>query len=629
MSQLTTLLKNRTKPLRVLIIEDSPYDADLVTEELKRGGFDPIYERVESEEAMRTALISNDWDIILSDYSMPLFSGPDALEVLKESHLDIPFIMISGTVGEEVAVTSLKAGAHDFLVKGQLTRLVPAILRELEEAQRRQAARVLERKFLITFEQVAVGIAHVGASGEWLLLNQKYCQILGYSHEELIGHTFQEITYPDDLAVDLMQFQQLKAGEIESYSLEKRHTKKQGALIWVNLTVSGVFDDCRQFEYALVVMEDITHRKSMEQALKNSEERYRLILAGGNDGIWDYNLSTQNAFWNDRFYEIIGYRPEELEKQGLEFLFSRIHPEDLPLVRTAWEKSLREHTPYQGECRFQQAVGHYIHLFIKGKPVLDEQGQVYRVAGVIVNITNLKQTQQALEEYTQRLELSNKELEQFATIASHDLQEPLRKIMIFSEMLAPTVSVAGKDYFQRLQSAVTRMQTLITDLLSLSRINRKGQAFHAIDLNEAPTMVLDDLQISLEETKGQVVIEPLGRVDGDESQIHQLLQNLIGNALKYHREHIPPVIKIYGHLTEDGHSYRTTIEDNGIGIKEEYYERIFEPFQRLHGVGVYPGTGMGLSICKKIVERHNGSFSINSQPGQGSQFSFTLPISKS
>jgi len=488
---------NIVKPLRTLIVEDSSYDAELEIEELKLGGFIPEVQRVETSEELHSALASASWDIILSDYDLPGFSGPEALEIVQSSGLDIPFIMISGAIGEEVAVNSLKAGAHDFLIKGQLTRLVPAVQRELEEAQRRKTARILERKFLATFEQAAVGIAHVDANGEWLLLNQKYCQILGYSREDLIGNSFQNVTYGEDLEENIRLFQQLKEGKISAYTIEKRYIRKDRSLVWVNLTVSSVWNDARQFEYALAVAEDISQRKTMEQALKD---------------------------------------------------------------------------------------------------------------------------------YTQRLEQSNKELEQFATIASHDLQEPLRKIMVFSDRLSDKISPEGTDYLKRLQASVQRMQNLINDLLNLSRVNRTGQPFKVCSLNKVLKMVLEDLNIASQDTNVQVLIEPLDTVEADEGQIRQLLQNLIGNALKYHREGIPPIVKIYGQSTEDGQAYQITIEDNGIGIKEEYFERIFEPFQRLHGRSLYPGTGMGLTICKKIVERHKGKLSVFSQMGQGSRFSFTLPV---
>jgi PAS domain S-box-containing protein len=235
---------------------------------------------------------------------------------------------------------------------------------------------------------------------------------------------------------------------------------------------------------------------------------------------------------------------------------------------------------------------------------------------------------QELQIYTQKLENSNRELAQFTTIASHDLQEPLRKIQVFSEMLKrdESISESGKDYLQRMNSAANRMQTLMDDLLTLSRINRKGKPFRPIQLGEILTTVLDDMQISIRETQAEICIEePLVTVFADESQIRQLLQNLISNALKYRRENITPCIKIRSEYGEDHRSVRITVEDNGIGFRSEYKEQIFEPFRRLHGMEKYPGTGMGLTICKKIVERHGGCISVESEPGQGSKFSIILP----
>jgi len=231
---------------------------------------------------------------------------------------------------------------------------------------------------------------------------------------------------------------------------------------------------------------------------------------------------------------------------------------------------------------------------------------------------------QELERYAKRLEASNNELEQFATIASHDLSEPLRKIQMFADVLKSKVQEDGKDYLDRMSSAACRMQVLMDDLLTLSRINRKGQPFKPVDLNEIVKTVLEDLQMMLQESRATVSLENLGTVQGDETQMRQLFQNLIGNAVKYSRVETSPVVKIYGR--PKGDHYETVIQDNGIGIKQEHTTRIFEPFQRLHGTEKYPGTGMGLAIVKKIVERHHGILTVESEFGSGSKFSVTLPM---
>lgn len=235
------------------------------------------------------------------------------------------------------------------------------------------------------------------------------------------------------------------------------------------------------------------------------------------------------------------------------------------------------------------------------------------------------QARQEIEMYAQKLETSNRELEQFALIASHDLQEPLRKIKIFSELMSPNNAEENAQYLERIKNAAGRMQTLINNLLTLSRVQRKGNPLEPLDLNRTLQTVLDDLQIAIQEAGAEIHLKPLGIVIGDEGQIRQLLQNLIGNALKYRQEGKAPCIRIYGQLIEAGRYYQTTVEDNGIGIQPEYQQRIFEPFQRLHSTAQYPGTGIGLTICKKIIDRHHGQLSVESKPGEGSRFYFTLP----
>ena len=252
------------------------------------------------------------------------------------------------------------------------------------------------------------------------------------------------------------------------------------------------------------------------------------------------------------------------------------------------------------------------------------QSELYRQA----QETALKEqhARQDMEIYAKRLEASNKELEQFATIASHDLSEPLRKIQVLSEMLESRVPNSEKDYFNRISSAANRMRALMDDLLTLSRVNRKGRPFQTVDLNAVITVVLDDLQIPMQQAQAKIYVETLDLVQGDETQIRQLFQNLIGNAIKYHRSNIPPIVRIFG--KHDENQYSVCVEDNGIGIAKEHWSRIFEPFQRLHGMGQYPGTGMGLAICRKIVERHGGTLTIESDLQQGSRFTLSLPTTQ-
>ena len=246
----------------------------------------------------------------------------------------------------------------------------------------------------------------------------------------------------------------------------------------------------------------------------------------------------------------------------------------------------------------------------------------------------------ALEKRTEDLLRSNKELEKFAYVASHDLQEPLRKVQAFGDRLqgkyADVLDERGRNYLERMRGASARMQTLINDLLTFSRVTTKAQPFVPLDLSQVAQDVLSDLEVQIERVGGQVEVDPLPSIEADPFQIRQLLQNLVSNALKFHRDDEPPFVKIQAnHLPphpngSNGASPKELcqiiVADNGIGFDLKYHDRIFQVFQRLHGRTAYEGTGVGLAICRKIVERHQGNIMAESEPGQGAKFIITLPV---
>jgi two-component system, LuxR family, sensor kinase FixL len=255
------------------------------------------------------------------------------------------------------------------------------------------------------------------------------------------------------------------------------------------------------------------------------------------------------------------------------------------------------------------------------------------------DITQRKRAQEALKSFAERLARSNRELQDFASVAAHDLQEPLRKIQAFGDRLRSRceadLSEDGKRYLDRIEDAAARMRRLINDLLAFSRVASRGQPFAAVSLNEVAHEVVADLETQIEAVKGRVVLADLPEIDADRTQIGQLLQNLIGNGLKFHAE-TAPVVKVSARLLS-GRSSRgsrdrggrswceISVKDNGIGFDEKYLDRIFTLFQRLHGRHEYEGTGVGLAICRRIAERHGGTISARSKPGQGAEFIVTLP----
>jgi light-regulated signal transduction histidine kinase (bacteriophytochrome) len=252
--------------------------------------------------------------------------------------------------------------------------------------------------------------------------------------------------------------------------------------------------------------------------------------------------------------------------------------------------------------------------------------------GLSDEIVQRHKAEAALQEYSTSLSRSNQELQDFAYVASHDLQEPLRKIRAFGDILESEYSEQlgdGVEYLQRMQNAASRMSILIEDLLAFSRVSTKQPANDMVDLNSIAHDVIGDLEAQIERTGGTVTIEGLPSIKADGTHMRQLFQNLIGNALKFRREGVPPVVKVYMCAEDKANGLQTIcIEDNGIGFDEKYLDRIFSVFQRLHSRDNYEGTGIGLAVVRKIAERYGGTITASSKKGVGSTFKVTFPMIK-
>ncbi|HSD83832.1 MAG TPA: ATP-binding protein, partial [Anaerolineae bacterium] len=270
--------------------------------------------------------------------------------------------------------------------------------------------------------------------------------------------------------------------------------------------------------------------------------------------------------------------------------------------------------------------------------VRDAAGQPIGLRGVMRDVALRKQAEQFLIE-RKALERSNRELEQFAYVASHDLQEPLHKIQAFGERLKAKFSLGlgdeGRDYLDRMLNASNRMQTLIDNLLALSRVTMKAEPFTMVDLSLIAQEVMSDLEAQIEQTRARIEVDPLPTIEADPLQMRQLLQNLISNALKFHRPQQMPMVKVFSRISSQQRivpglgpqaMVDIIVQDNGLGFDEKYLDQLFQPFQRLHGRSEYAGAGVGLAICHRVVGRHGGRITAQSAPGQGATFIATLPV---
>jgi PAS domain S-box-containing protein len=372
-------------------------------------------------------------------------------------------------------------------------------------------------------------------------------------------------------------------------------------------------------------------------ALHLGVDQFRLLVDSVRDyAIYMLDVEGYVISWNAGAERLKGYRAEEIIGQH----FSRFYPpEDVQRGRP--EQELRV-AAAEGRAEDQswrvRKDGSRFWAYVVVSAMYDPSGKLCGFAKVTRDLSESKQAEDALKEYATRLEQSNRELQDFAMVASHDLQEPLRKIQAFGDLLkeecGPALNPDGQEYLALMQDAARRMQSLIQALLSLSRVTTRGQPFVPVDLSAVVCEVVTDLEMRLQQTGGRVEVDSLPAIEADPMQMRQLFQNLIGNALKFHRAEEPPVVRVSGQLVDDPDATagdaasfgRIRVEDNGIGFDEKYLDRIFAPFQRLHTTTDYDGTGMGLAICRRIVERHAGRITAGSAPGRGSNFVLDLPV---
>ena len=328
---------------------------------------------------------------------------------------------------------------------------------------------------------------------------------------------------------------------------------------------------------------------------------------------------------NDKFCEISKYLREELLGQNHRIINSGYHAREFFLEM--W-KAISSGKIWEGEIKNRARDGTYYWVNTTIVPFLDESGKPYQYVSIRFEITQRKTAEEQLRVYADRLERSNQELQDFASVAAHDLQEPLRKIQAFGDRIQTKyhlqLAEEGRDYLERMLSSAKRMRKLIDDLLTYSRVTTQAKPFEATDLNQILKDVLSDLELRIEQVHGNVEAAKLPSIDADPSQMRQLFQNLIANALKFHRKDTAPLIKIEATL-QPGRCV-LSVSDNGIGFDEKYLDRIFTIFQRLHGKQEYEGTGVGLAVCRRIAERHGGTITAKSSPDNGATFFVSLPL---
>lgn len=493
-------------PLRVLLAEDSEDDAELLVFELERGGYEPIYQRVDTPSAMSEALNRESWDVIICDYSMPAFNAPAALSLMQAKHLDLPFIIVSGTIGEEIAVAAMKAGAHDYLIKDKLARLVPAIERELREASERQ------------------------------------------------------------------------------------------------------------------------QRRQAQQALRESEERFRYLIENASDVITILDAEGTIQYESPAVERVLGYDPHSLIGQKL---FTYLEPESISAAQHALTQAVQNpgaaivtelfFRHQDGSRRIFESISNYLTTSANTTSVMVASRDI---------------TERAQAEATEKALAKEKELSElrasFFSMMSHELRNPLMVIrgavQLLEQFNQQLTEEKKREYFQRMRVAIKRMQHLLDDVLTISRAEAGKFMFNPVllDLPSFCRDLVEEFELTLSDRHQLIFHSCASSLSAwiDPEILRHILSNLLSNAIKYSPQ--GGVIELT--LRCECEKIIFQIVDHGIGIKPEDQQRLFQPFYRAGNVSRIPGTGLGLAIVNKFVELHGGTIEMMSEVGKGTSFAIALPL---
>ena len=410
-----------------------------------------------------------------------------------------------------------------------------------------------------------------------------------------------------------------------TFELEHRVEQTDGSVGWTFSRAVPMLDEDGDIVEWIGMATDVTEQKDRERELERAlgllEKTERIADVGG----WEIDVETRDVFWTDHIFDLLEVDADE--EPPLEEALDMYHEDDKPIVQNAVENALDSGDPFDVEARIRTDGGDGRWLRLQGVPET-EDGEVVSLRGAAQDVTERRERERRLEEVVDKLEESNERLEQFAYAASHDLQEPLRMVSSYLQLIedryADQLDDDGQEFIEFAVDGAGRMRDMIDGLLQYSRVDTRGNSFEPVDLDEVFLNVRQDLQVKIEEHDAEITAEGLPRVTGDAGQLRQIFQNLLDNAIEYSGDE-PPRVHVAAEQSDGGDEWVVSVTDEGIGIDPEQADRVFEVFQSLHSRDEHDGTGIGLALCERIVERHGGDIWVESEPGEGATFSFTLP----
>ncbi len=598
-----------TTELKALLVEDREADAKLLVRALKQGGFDPLVERVDTPEAMRDALDRVHWDVVLSDWAMPRFDAPSAFALLSERRLDIPFIIVSGTVGEDTAVEALKAGANDFLIKSKLSRLVPAIERELRESANRRERKQAQLLLSAVFANARDAMLISDDEMRYVDGNPAAMVLLGADRERLLGMSLADMSPRPRADVERGFREFLRVGKLTG---ETEIIGAGGKRMFVEYASTANIVPGRH----LSVLRDITARRRAEAAI----HRLAAIVESTDDAIIACDLNGLVTDWNPGAERLFGYSAQEVLGRTIAVLSPAAQRDDLEGILARIKQG--DHVRI-AEARRLTRSGTPIQVAITMSPLKDEHGNVVGVSKIARDTTEARRMQH-------RLSIADR-MASIGTLAAgvaHEVNNPLAYVKTnidFAVAAANELPPPIAEALTQAQEGIERIRVTVRDLKTFTRAEEETRKL--VDVNR---VLESSLSMAGNEIKhrARLVRElgDVGRVLMSEAKLGQVLLNLLVNAAHAIGDGAPPDNSITVRTTDDGEHVTIAITDTGRGIPAADLPHIFEPFFTTKPVG--EGTGLGLALCHSVITAAGGDLSVTSSVGQGTTVRVILPRSK-
>ena len=661
-----------SRPIRILHLEDSARDAELVQARLDESGIEREIVRATCKLEFERALSQGSFDLILCDYNLPDYDGLSALEASKKLHPEIPVILLSGALGEDGGVECMKLGATDYLLKQRLGRLGAAVKRALRETEERvkrlefeKALRESEERFANAFVHAPIGMALVKLTGQWFKVNPALCRLFGYSADELLTMKFQDLTHPDDLGANLHLLEQMLAGEISTYQMEKRYFHKDGHVVWTLLHVSLVRSPDGQPLHLIGQIQDITERKRTEDELKRHhdtleetvkirtvelEKRHeRLAVEIAERKRTEAELRKLSRavekspimviitdvrgiieYVNPEFVKTTGYSEEEAVGKNPRILNSGTHTPEF--YNDMWT-TIHAGKTWHGEFLNKRKNGELYWQSASIASILDAQGIITHFVSVMEDVTERKHNAEELQNAKEAAESASRAKSAFLANMSHEIRTPMNGIIGLNYLMMQTqMTLKQKDYAAKIDSSARNLMRLINDILDFSKVEAGKVEIEKVEFGLDEVLYnlaqLTSFKATEKRLSFKVDLSPElpNRLVGDPLRLGQVLLNLASNAIKFTERGEVAVSVVPIVTTGSGITLRFSVSDTGIGLTPQQIKRIFEPFAQASSdtTRKYGGTGLGLAISTRLIELMGGNLEVRSVPNKGTTFSFSV-----